>query len=123
MASIGRVGGEFTLLAADAPLQGTRESRQQPLDEAQHASECRPAEARARVAAPGPEPRRGRDLQENEDERAPSHSITSSARARRLGGIVQPSALAVFKLTISSNLLGAWTGSAPASSPFKILAT
>src|SRR5215204_3222021 len=26
----GRVGGEFTLLAADAPLQGTRERRQQP---------------------------------------------------------------------------------------------
>src|SRR5829696_2778301 len=28
-----------------------------------------------------------------------------------------------FKLTINSNLVGAWTGSAPASSPFKIRAT
>src|SRR5215208_6158702 len=52
-----------------------------------------------------------------------SHSITSSARARSVGGIVRPSALAVFTFTISSNFVGAWTGSAPASSPFKIRAT
>ena len=32
---------------------------------------------------------------ENRDERAPFHSITSSARANNLGGTVRPSALAV----------------------------
>ena len=34
------------------------------------------------------------------------HSITSSARARSVGGISRPSALAVLRLTISSNLVG-----------------
>jgi DNA-binding transcriptional LysR family regulator len=34
------------------------------------------------------------------------HSITSSARARRVGGIVTPSALTVLRLMISSNLVG-----------------
>ena len=34
------------------------------------------------------------------------HSITSSARTRIDGGIVKPSALAVFRFTPSSNLVG-----------------
>src|SRR5262249_27974261 len=43
-------------------------------------------------------------------ERAPSHSITSSARASSVGGTSRPSALAVFRLTTSSYLVGACTG-------------
>jgi hypothetical protein len=35
-----------------------------------------------------------------------THSMTSSARARIKGGIVKPSAFAVFKLTMKSNLTG-----------------
>jgi hypothetical protein len=35
------------------------------------------------------------------------HSITSSARASSVGGISRPSALAVLRLMISSNLFGA----------------
>ena len=40
------------------------------------------------------------------DELAPLHSITSSARARSVGGMVRPSALAVLRLMTSSNLVG-----------------
>src|SRR5262249_39375937 len=43
---------------------------------------------------------------EQRDERAPPHSITSSARASRLGGTSKPSALAVLRLITSSNRLG-----------------
>ena len=35
-----------------------------------------------------------------------SHSITSSARASSVGGTLMPSALAVFRLMTSSNLVG-----------------
>ena len=38
------------------------------------------------------------------------HSITSSARASRVGGTSSPSALAVFRLITSSYLVGACTG-------------
>src|SRR5262245_12495557 len=55
-------------------------------------------------------PRRCRAA-EQRDERAPPHSITSSARASMLGGTSRPSALAVLRLITSSNLTGAWTGS------------
>src|SRR5271168_3304652 len=40
-----------------------------------------------------------------------TYSITSSARARNDSGIVRPSALAVVRFTISSNLFDACTGS------------
>jgi hypothetical protein len=50
-------------------------------------------------------PSRGRAAQEC-DEVAPLHSITSSARVRRLSEILRPSAVAVFKLITSSNLVG-----------------
>src|SRR5262249_47966446 len=47
---------------------------------------------------------------EQRDEFATLHSITSSARARSVGGTSMPSALAVLRLTTSSNLGGACTG-------------
>src|SRR5262249_36593751 len=41
------------------------------------------------------------------NELAPRHSMTSSARASSVGGIVRPSAFAVLRLMTSSNLVGA----------------
>src|SRR6266516_1648834 len=49
----------------------------------------------------------------------PHHSITSSARASSVGGISMPSALAVFRLMISSNLVGACNGSSFGFSPLE----
>ena len=41
----------------------------------------------------------------------PAHSITSSARAGNVGGLVMPIVLAVFRLITGSYLVGACTGS------------
>jgi len=51
------------------------------------------------------------------------HSITRSARSSSVCGIVRPSALAVFMLMISSNLVGCSIGRSPALAPFRILST
>jgi hypothetical protein len=48
------------------------------------------------------------------------YSITSSARAISVGGTVNPSTLAVFKLTTSSNLLGCSIGKSFGFSPARI---
>ena len=53
---------------------------------------------------------------------ASRHSITSSARASRVGGTVRPTALAVFIFTISSNLIGSSTGKSATLSPLMGLA-
>ena len=47
------------------------------------------------------------------------HSITSSAMASTPGGIVRPSALAVLRLTTSSNLVGCTTGKSAGFSPLR----
>ena len=52
-----------------------------------------------------------------------AYSITSSARARRDGGMVRPSALAVVKLMMRSNLVGCSTGMSPGLAPRMILST
>src|ERR1700731_4639733 len=49
------------------------------------------------------------------------HSITSSARARIDGGTVSPSALAVLRLTTSSNVVGCCTGRSAGLAPLRIL--
>jgi hypothetical protein len=49
--------------------------------------------------------------------------ITSSARASTAGGIVRPSALAVFKLITSSNLVGCSMGRPAGLAPLRILST
>ena len=54
---------------------------------------------------------------------AVSHSITSSARARSVGGIVRPSALAVLKLTAKLKRSACSTGSSAGFLPFTILST
>src|SRR5262245_66041940 len=48
------------------------------------------------------------------------HSITSSARASSVGGTSRPSALAVFRLTTSSYLVGACTGRSAGFSPLRM---
>ena len=51
------------------------------------------------------------------------HSITSSARARTVAGRSRPSAFAVLRLTTSSYLFGAWTGSSDGFSPLRMRST
>ena len=56
-------------------------------------------------------------------QRAPLHSITSSAMARSDGGTVMPSALAVAGFKIRSNLVGCSTGISLGFVPRRILST
>jgi hypothetical protein len=51
------------------------------------------------------------------------YSITSSAVICMISGIVRPSALAVLRLMINSNLVGACTGRSPGLSPFRMRST
>src|SRR5262249_32788987 len=53
----------------------------------------------------------------------PHHSITSSARASRVGGMSMPSAVAVLRLTARSNFAGDSTGKSPGLVPCRILCT
>ena len=57
------------------------------------------------------------------DKRTPSHSITLSARATRLSGIVTPSNLLVLRLISSSNFVGCSTGRSAGFAPLSILST
>src|SRR5262245_25928953 len=61
------------------------------------------------------------------DELAPphlrGHSITLSARASNIGGMVMPSALAVVRLMTRSNLVGCSTGISAGCAPRRILFT
>src|SRR5262245_37494171 len=70
---------------------------------------------RARRERPG-----CRRAAEQRNERAPSHSITSSARPSSGSGTVRPNALAVLKLMYSSTLLACWTGRLAGLSPLRI---
>src|SRR6266540_949972 len=65
----------------------------------------------------------GRRAAQQCDERAPPHSITSSASASIDGGTFRPSALAVLRLMVSSNLVGCSTGSSAGLAPLRILST
>src|ERR1017187_1663248 len=49
------------------------------------------------------------------------HSITSSARARSVGAISRPIALAALRLMTSSNVVGCWTGKSAGLAPLRIL--
>jgi hypothetical protein len=51
------------------------------------------------------------------------HWITSSARSSNEGGIVSPSAFAVFRLITNSNLVGCSIGRSPGLAPLRILST
>ena len=54
---------------------------------------------------------------------ATPHSMTSSARASRVGGMSMPSALAVLRLMARSNFVGDSTGKSPGLVPCKIRCT
>src|SRR5512138_1348817 len=49
-----------------------------------------------------------------------THSITSSARVRSVGGTVRPSSLALSALMTSSNLLACTTGKSAGFSPLRM---
>src|SRR6516162_3156783 len=57
---------------------------------------------------------------EKRDERAPLHSITSSARASSLSGIWRPSAFAVLRLMINSSFVACMTGRSAGFSPLRM---
>src|SRR5437762_1573585 len=65
----------------------------------------------------------GRSLDDQSEEIAPSHSMTSSARASKTGGTVRPSAFAAVRLIISSNRVGCPTGRSAGLAPLIILST
>src|SRR5258708_156758 len=85
----------------------------------QHADAPRPFR---RLRPPRERPTRRRAA-EKRDEIAPVHSITSLARAMNVGVSSRPSALAVLRLTASSNLTGCSTGRSAGLVPCKILCT
>src|SRR6516162_5200331 len=66
---------------------------------------------------------RNRRAAEQRDERAPPHSITSSARASSVGGTSRPSVLAVLRLITSSNLIGCSTGRSAGFAPLRMRST
>ena len=65
---------------------------------------------------------RGRRAAEQRDEIAAFHSITSSARASRVGGMAIPTALAVLRLITSSNLVDCRTGRSAGLAPLRMRA-
>src|SRR5262249_9569347 len=69
-------------------------------------------------------PTRPEQVQQDAPSKAQStYSITSSARARSIRGIVKPSALAVKVFTTKSNLVGCSTGMSDGFVPRRILST
>ena len=58
-----------------------------------------------------------------QQQKSRGYSITSSARAKRVGGIVNPSALAVFRLMTSSTLVLCWIGRSAGLAPLRIFPT
>src|SRR5262249_29438062 len=76
---------------------------------------CALALLRARGAPP--ENRRRCRAGEEREERAPLHSITSSARASTVAGTSRPSARAVLRLITSSNLVDCTTGRSAGLAP------
>jgi hypothetical protein len=60
---------------------------------------------------------------DDDPNRGGPHSITSSARARSVVGIVMPSALAVLRLITSSNRLGCSIGRSEARAPLRMRST
>src|SRR5262245_3393398 len=60
---------------------------------------------------------------EQRDEIAPSHSITSSARASNVAGTSRPRLFAVLRLIASSYLVGACTGRSAGFSPLRMRST
>src|SRR5262249_29656718 len=86
-----------------------------------HAEESDPRHL-ARLLRAHRERPRGRAA-EQRDELPPFHSITSSARASSVRGTSRPSALAVLRLSTSSNLVGCSIGRSPGLAPARMATT
>jgi hypothetical protein len=107
-------------------------SREPRMGDAQHWPVCMPL-APPRYSRSGwvsPLPQRGtagwaacRTLSPPRRTPARPYLITASAWKRRLGGMVRPSASAVFRLMISSNFVGCSTGKSAGLAPLRILST
>src|SRR5262245_12725643 len=67
--------------------------------------------------------RDNRAAEQRDELTAAAHSITSSARASTVAGMSRPSALAVFRLMVSFEVVGAWIGRSVGFSPFKMRST
>src|SRR5262249_1138210 len=80
----------------------------------------KPDDRHRRLLRPRRERPRGGSAGKQSGERAPPHSITSSARASKVGGTVSPSAFAVLRLSTKSYLSGACTGRAAGLSPLRM---
>src|SRR5262249_40029296 len=65
-------------------------------------------------------PRRRRSAEQRDELAPPDHSITSSARASKVGGTSRLSALAVLRLNTNSNLVGWTTGRSAGLAPLII---
>src|SRR5262249_14110739 len=75
----------------------------------------------AGLLSPRHERPRGRRAAEQRDEIAPPHSITSSASDSKLSERFRPSALAVRRLIVVSNLVGCNTGISAGFAPLRTL--
>src|SRR5262249_2807165 len=82
-----------------------------------------PPHALASLLRPHRERPRGRRAAEQRDELASPHSITSSARAMRVGGMAKRILEAVLRLMISSNSVASCTGKSAGLAPFRIRST
>ena len=80
----------------------------------------KPDHRHGRLLRPRRERPRDRCAAEQRDELAAFHSITSSASASNLSGTSRPSAFAVLRFMISSNLVGACTGRSAGFSPLRM---
>src|SRR5262245_7035794 len=67
-------------------------------------------------------PRRRRATEQRDELAPPDHSITSSARARILSGMVSSSVLEVLRLITNSNLTDCITGRSAGFAPLRIFA-
>src|SRR5262245_26070215 len=106
--SAGRRGAEEV-----AALQGQIQALQIELENPSHAlAPLRPRRERPRGCAA-----------DERYERAPPHSITSSARASSDAGTVRPSTLAVLRLMISSTFVDCCTGKSAGFSPLRMRPT
>src|SRR5262245_56224764 len=87
----------------------------------------RGADVLAKVATPcaraAARPRRNPTAEQRDDLAPADHSMTSSARASRVGGTSRPSILAVSALMTSSNLAACTTGKSAGFAPLRIRPT
>src|SRR5262249_14355864 len=81
------------------------------------------ADDRCRLLRTPRERPRSHRAAEQRDELAAPHSITSSARASKIGERSKPSALAALRLITNSNLVPCWTGKSAGFAPLRILST